>query len=131
MYTTTQAVADILGDDWDTNRPLSDLQQYIDTAYITLKRVVTCAARKGVTYDAQDLEMIERWMAAHCYCQSDKAYASRTTLDSSGQFQGRTDMGWASSNYGQHACRLDWSGCLFNVDKQQRASGRAVRDCGC
>lgn len=128
MYTTTGAVRGILGDDYDQT---TDLQQFIDTAYITLKRVITCAAKKGITLDAQDKEMIERWMAAHSYAQSDKPYASRSTLDGSGQFQGQTGQGWTSTNYGQQACRLDWSGCLFNVDKQQRASGRAVRDCGC
>lgn len=125
MYTTTTAVITLLADDYDQ---VTNLQQHIDTAYVTLARVLTCASRKKITYDAATKEILERWMAAHCYTQSDKAYANRTTAGGSGTFQGQTGQGWESSNYGQMACRLDWSGCLFNLDKQQRASGKAI--CG-
>lgn len=75
--TTKKAVQDLLlpGGDYDGK---SDLTPFIDTASSIVTRVNTCAIAKGNTLTVAELELIERWLAAHCYQQSDKGYQSRT-----------------------------------------------------
>jgi hypothetical protein len=100
---------------------VTDLQQFIDTAGVTVDRCVTMASAKGITMLATELELMERWLAAHSYCQSDKQYASKSTAGASASFQGQTGQGFETTYFGQQALRIDYSGCLRNLDKQQRA----------
>lgn len=120
--TTLVKVQALLGDDYgvkeDGTSP--DLQTFIDTATVIVDRVNTCASNKDITLTDAELELIERWLSAHLYTAQDKPYSSRSTAGASGQFQGQTGMGYESTRYGQEACRLDYSNCLRNIDKQQR-----------
>lgn len=106
----------------DNNYGGADLAPYIATASATVDRVATCAARKKVPLTVVELELVERWLAAHNYCQMDPTYSSRSTEGASGSFQGQVTAGIDGSRYGQNAQRIDYSGCLRNLDKQQRAS---------
>ena len=109
--TTAAAVKLVLNRDYDT-RNLPDLTPYIDTASAMVDDLDECADARGYTIDSTRLELIERWLAAHCYALSDQPYTGRSTLGASGQFQGRTDMGLDATKYGQQAKALDKSGCL-------------------
>lgn len=113
----------VLNDDYGPgeNGVSPALQPYIDTATGIVSRVATCATRKGYTLTSDELEIIERWLSAHFYCCSDKAYLSRSTEGASGAFNGQTGKGFEATLYGQQAMNADWSGCLKNLDKQQRA----------
>jgi hypothetical protein len=127
--TTPALVQAVLGDDYGPKQDgtLPDLQPYCDAADVIIQRVVICAQkRKHVTLSSGEQEMIERWLAAHLYAVSDKPYQSRSTEGASGAFAGQTEMGFDATLYGQQAQRLDWSGCLRNLDKQQRAGGKAL-----
>jgi hypothetical protein len=121
--TTIAKVQALLGDDYgvkeDGTSP--DLQPFIDTATVITDRVDACATKKRIDLTDAELELIERWVAAHLYTAQDKPYSSRSTAGASGQFQGQTAMGYDSTRYGQEAQRIDYSGCLRNIDKQQRA----------
>jgi hypothetical protein len=118
--TSEAAVKKILLIDYDSDAA-TDLSPFIDTASAVVDRVEACAIAKGKALSATELELIERWLSAHFYGQSDQPYTSRSTAGASGQFQGRTDMGFDSTKYGQSAIRIDYSGCLLNIDKRQRA----------
>lgn len=118
--TNAAAVLGVLGVNYDTvNNP--SLAPFIDSAAIVLTRVATCATAKGKTLTAAELELIERWLAAHLYQQMDEGYASRATSSASGSFKGQTGMRLESTMYGQTAMTLDASGCLENLGKRQTA----------
>lgn len=108
------------GDYDDDNEP--SLEPYIATASALVDRVATCATNKGITLSATELELIERWLAAHCYCLSDQTYASKSTEGASASFHGQTGMAIESTRYGQMALTLDVSGCLMALSKRQVAS---------
>lgn len=120
--TTNLAVQKLLlpGGDYDGK---SDLSPFVETANALVTRVDACATRKGVTLSATELELVERWLAAHCYQQSDKGYQSRSTKGKSGSFHGQWGKNLENTNYGQMALSLDPSGCLAALAQRQRAGG--------
>ncbi len=122
--TTTSAVAAVMlpGKDYDTDAAPS-LQPFIDTASVIVDRVNTCATNKGITLSVGELELIERWLAAHCYCMSDQTYASKNTEGAGASFHGQTGLNLDATKYGQMAQSLDYSGCLSAINKRARASG--------
>lgn len=117
--TTTELVQAVLVDDYDG---VTELTPYIDSAYLIMNRVITCANEKEVPLTTAEAEMTERWLAAHFYAVRDKPYMSRSTGGASGSFGGSLGEGLYFTQYGQMATRIDASGCLENIDKTQVAS---------
>jgi len=119
--TSSAAVQGVLLRDYDTqHNPV--LTPYIDTASAIVDRVAACAIAKGKTLAATELELLERWLAAHFYKCSDQQFASKSTDGASASYTGKTDEGIRSTKYGQTAIDLDASGCLSALAKQQRMS---------
>lgn len=119
--TNDAAVKAILNRDYDTrNNP--SLSGYMESADAIVDDVVSCASQKSVTIDTTRAELLARWITAHMYCLSDRLYMSRSTAGASGSFSVPTGLGLESTPYGQMALRLDPSGCLENIDKNQTAS---------
>jgi hypothetical protein len=119
-YTSQLSVKEVLLADYDAaNCP--SLQPFIDAANVIVLRMIPLAAARKVFLSNAELRIIETWLAAHFYAQSDQPYASRSTLNGSGQFQGRTDMYLESTKYGQTAMRLDTSGVLDALNKRKVA----------
>lgn len=110
--TTELAVETLLGDDYNGT---IDLGQFIESATVIVSRVAICATSRGKTLTATELELIERWLAAHAYAQNDQTYSKKQTEKSSGSFHGQTGKGIESSRYGQMALTLDHSGCLAAI----------------
>lgn len=110
--TTSDAVIKVLVNDYDG---VTDLTTYIDTASLIVDDISICAAAKGQPLSDAKKEMIERWLSAHFYGQSDKPLIAKSTADSSATFAGKTDMYLESTLYGQTAARLDPSGCLAAI----------------
>jgi len=109
---------------WDG---MTDLTPYISSATVIVDRVYSAALNKAfnaVTLTAQELELIERWLAAHFYCTMDPLYRSKSTLGASGQFQrGQAAAGFETTDYGARACEIDYSGCLRAIGLRQFAGG--------
>jgi hypothetical protein len=119
--TTSAAVKLVLQDDYDSvNTP--SLVPFIDTATAVVTRVAACATRKSWTLSSTELELIERWLAAHFYCQGDPSYSARSTAGASGSFAGVFGMGLDNTRYGQQAQMVDSSGCLTALAKRRVAS---------
>lgn len=112
--TTVNAVKAILLADYNVDDGPS-LQPYIDTANALTSRVAACAADRGLALLNTELELIERWLAAHFYAVSDKPYSSKTTAGASASFQGQTAKYLEFTGYGQMAVTLDPSGCLAAI----------------
>lgn len=108
------------GKDYDST-DLPSLTKFILTASVIVDRVVTCAAAKGITLSASEQELIEMWLSAHFYCMSDQPYSSKSTGGQSASFQGQTGMYLEGTKYGQNAAMVDYSGCLVNISKKQKA----------
>jgi hypothetical protein len=103
----------------------TSLIPFMETASAIVDDVALCAIARNKTLDADRLELIERWLAAHCYKLADQGYASNSTADASASYQGQTGMYLEGTKYGQMAVRLDKSGCLQAIAGNERkaASG--------
>lgn len=123
VRTDSDAVIALLapGKDYDLVN-LPSLTGFIASASVVVSRVATCAADKGITLSSEELELIERWLAAHYYKRSDLPYASKSTGGQSASFQTKIDMGIKGTHYGQSAIDMDPSGCLAALSSQARAS---------
>lgn len=108
--TTDAKVRAVLNDDLDTIKitPFIEVANNLVTDFI----VTEC----GASYSATKLELIERWLAAHFYSITDRRLSEKQTGKASGVFQGRTNMGFNATLYGQQAKILDTDGCLAKLD---------------
>lgn len=121
--TTSAAVQALLepGQDYDTLTSPS-LTPFIETASAMVDDAASCATDLGTPISTTRLELIERWLAAHYYVQSDQTYASKNTEGAGASFHGQTAMYLEASKYGQTAARLDPTGCLQSVAGAERKS---------
>lgn len=118
--TTAADVEDLLAGDYDGS---TSLAVHIATATAIVDRVEACAANKDITLSDAELELIERWLAAHSYAMVDQPYQSKTTGRASATFQGRTGMRLEATKYGQQAMAVDYSGCLNAIGQRKTAGG--------
>jgi hypothetical protein len=119
--TNSRAVEGVLARDWDGK---TSLIPYIQSANSMVNRVAQFAPNRGFALTRSELELIERWLAAHFYCCSDQPFSQKTTDGASGTFQGKTaEEGLCGTKYGQMAVRLDVSGVLNALDKRIVAKG--------
>lgn len=119
--TNSPAVEELLLDNYGGEGECSspNLRSFIATANVIVNRINICATAKGITLTPTELEMLERWLAAHYYQQSDRGYTARSTADASASFQGQLGMGFESTMFGQTALQLDPSGCLAAIGKRK------------
>ena len=84
-------------------------------------------------YTSAQLELLERYLAAHFYCKSDPLYISKGNMGASGSFQRKTDDGFQLTEYGRAACEMDTTGVLSAIGKRQVAgiawAGRNRDEC--
>lgn len=105
-----------------------DLMPFLYAASRVVDQVVALAPSRPLAFfqkiasDTQTLELIERYLAAHFYVQSDQNLASKSTAGASGNYQGQTGKGYEGSKYGLLALRVDYSGTLDVLDKRRFAS---------
>ena len=90
-----------------------DLQPFIDTANSLVTDVCAPAANK--LSDAQ-LELIERWLAAHFYCIIDPQTVREEVSTLRTVYQQQVGYGLDQTRYGQQAKLLDTSGALAAYD---------------
>jgi hypothetical protein len=118
--TTTLKVQEILGDNWAG----SNVQPYIDIASSIVDQANTLAfSAKGFSLTPTQLELMERWLAAHFYCTMDPIFMQKATDGASGSFQRKVGDGFDATDYGKAACNVDTSGVLTAIGKRQFASG--------
>lgn len=117
--TNAALVRAILLSDYDSDTEPS-LDAFIATATAMVDRVVACAILRNKTLTSEEEELIERWLAAHFYAQTDKPYSSKSTERAAGSFHGQTKMYLESTLYGQTAVRVDPSGCLSSIASGDR-----------
>lgn len=120
--TTAEDVKGILGDHYDGT---SNVNKYIDTANSLVNKV--SSNDSDSLLDDSDLELIERWLAAHCYAHHDQLYQNKSTGRASGTYQGRTEFMFKSTQYGQMALVLDVTGYLAELQEQAMKGKRKAK----
>lgn len=108
---------------YDTvNNP--SLTVFINAASRLVDRVETCALSKGITLSTEELTDLETWIAAHFYMAGpDLGFSAKNTQSAGATFQGKTDMAFKSTFYGQQAILIDYSGCLNAISQGNRVGG--------
>jgi hypothetical protein len=125
--TTALAVASVLVDsslspngqgDYDGT---TDLTPYIVSASSVVDRVATAASDiKGITLSTTELELIERWLAAHFYTKMDPTYLTKTTGKAVVSFARNPKV---PEPYKDVAIAMDYSGMLNAILNRQSAGG--------
>lgn len=125
--TNSTAVQEVLGRDYDASPEVGDppsLTPYIDTAASIVDDLVDYCDDNEITEpSAAKLELIERWLSAHSYCLSDKAFTSKSTAGASASFNGQTGKGLTATLYGQQAVALDPTGYLQSLAAEAETNG--------
>jgi len=73
----------------------------------------------GRILSATLLERIEAFLSAHFYAHADQLKQSESIGRSSAVYQGRTEVGLRSTQYGQTAVDLDLTGTLSSLGKKK------------
>lgn len=122
IRTSTDNVKDLLGRAYDSDLAPS-ISQFIEAATVITDRVETCATNKGEGLTSAELELIERYLAAHFYLRQDRRGEAKKTDDASIKFQGKTGFNLFGTEHGQDAMDIDWSGCLRALGRGKRVGG--------
>lgn len=126
--TTSALVQGVLQNDYGNDlNATPDLTPFITTAFTIVNRVKTAASVAGFslsdTGQDSECELIERWLAAHCYVMSDRTYKARSEDAATAQFDGVSGMRLEATFYGQMAMVVDVSGQLQILSDRQVVSG--------
>ena len=73
----------------------------------------------GVGSSADDLKLIETWLAAHLVCTKDPQIAEEKTGESRWKYDGKTALGLDSTRYGQQVKLLDYKSRLAVLDSSK------------
>ncbi len=92
------------------------LASFIETANALVEEVCV-----PLGYDDPRLELIERWLSAHCYATRDPRPVSEAAGSVSTTYQSKVDLGFNNSHYGQMAMRLDTKGGLATLEAKVKA----------
>ncbi len=75
-------------------------------------------------YDATQLELIERFLAAHLYTLRDPRAVQERAGSVGVTYQSKVDLGLSTSHYGQTAMALDFEGGLAALNAQTKKGSR-------
>lgn len=104
--------------------PGVDLTSYIEAAASMVDQIVHRRSPIGKRIDNYQAEIVERWLSAHFYCMMDKAYSNKSTAGASATYQGQTKNFLEATYYGQMALRLDPTGILETIGRDERRVAR-------
>lgn len=111
VRTLAASVQAILLDHYDGS---SNLTAFIDSASSLVDRVA--ALDSDSILGSSNLELIERWLAAHFYAHADQLMQTKSTGRAGATFQGKTAMMLNSTQYGQTAMVMDFTGELRKMN---------------
>lgn len=121
VRTNADNVKGILLDNYDLEKAAS-LTPFIATANSLTNRVAVKDTKSILS--AEDLELIERYLAAHAYQHGDQGFAEREEGKGKAKFLGQTGKGLESTFYGQMAVNLDSTGELAAINAEM-VSGKS------
>lgn len=101
-----------------------DLLPFIGIANLVVTRYCT-----GGTMTADELEAVERYLAAHFYCLRDRQMVRTKTGQSDDIFESKIGLGLDHTRYGQTAKVLDATGKLDGLSKIKAGGFHVGLDC--
>jgi hypothetical protein len=126
--TTPELIQGVMLDDFplDENDEPLDVSPFILAATTLVSRLALGALENEVPVLDEELELIERWLAAHYISTPNRPLQSAKTGDASARYQGRTDMYLDATFYGQTAVTLDPTGYLLQFTTEGAKKGGPV-----
>lgn len=112
--TTAQDVQELLGDKYEAAYPA--------TSFITTANVMVTKHCVDEDFTDAELELIERYLAAHLYRLSHPWSTQERAGDVGESKQHVEKVGFAATEFGQMAMDLDWSGALKALGSEKRRS---------
>lgn len=109
-YTTAEAVQALLEFDSDIN-----VDQFIETANLLVRKYCSDSG-----YETDQLELIERWLAAHFYCIRSPQFENQSVMSAAKSFNFQPGFGLQLTRYGAQALLLDTAGGLAQANKPDR-----------
>ena len=89
--------------------------------------VTQCCTDLSTDYTADQLIVIETWLAAHFYTVRDMRAESEKAGSVSEKFQSKVGLGFSTSHYGQMAMTLDFYGGLAALNENiKNGSSKSV-----
>ena len=95
------------------------------TPFIEAANAIVTKHCTDTAFTATELELIERWLSAHCYKMRELHIEQERAGPVGRSFQTYLNLGFDNSTYGQMAMRLDWSGALSALNEQAK-KGAAI-----
>lgn len=114
--TTAEAVQTLLGEAYQTAYPV--------TSVITTANLVVTKNCTDTAFTTDELEIIERYVAAHLYCISHPRATQEKAGSVSENKQHVEGLGFNATEFGQQALLLDWSGALAALNT---SAGKGLR----
>lgn len=113
VRTNPESVKAILANNYDQS---IGLEPFIDSASSIVDWLESVDVDSELS--ATKLELIERWIAAHCYALTDQVPQTESKGKASATYQGQTGMALNATRYGQMALTLDITGRLAKLGKE-------------
>lgn len=101
-----------------------DLECFILAAHVLIENEIV--ADEDCDASECTLRELERWLSAHFIATADPKTWSEKYGDASNIYQGKWDVGFDSTNYGQQVMRLDPCGKLGTVNAQAKVASRKL-----
>jgi hypothetical protein len=115
--TTSDLVEAIIDTDVDIS-----LDPFIDAANYLVTTVCGVIPLGGYSYTPADLELIERWLAAHMYAVRESRPQRQRAGTLTEEVQSKVDLGLSVTHYGQQAMVLDVNGGLAALNAKSKAT---------
>lgn len=93
-----------------------DIAPFIEVASSIVDKVESADSNSALS--DEDLELIERWLAAHFYCIRDPRTSAEKAGPVSATYQSKVGTGFAVTHYGQQAMALDVTGYLKTMSSE-------------
>jgi len=88
------------------------------TPFIETANALVTSCCDDTVYTAAQLELVERWLAAHFYAICDPRAVSEHAGPVGATYQSRVDLGFHVTHYGQQAMALDTEGGLAALNRR-------------
>ena len=117
--TKANSVIDILGDNYDGK---ADVNPFIEFASAMTDQAIVIAGRAGLGLDSVMAELVERALAAMCYCRADPQYQAENTGAAGGTFLGGgSTLDGEPDRYKRMAIEVDWTGSVNKLLNRKSA----------
>ena len=104
----------------------ADLDPFIETASLLVTKHCVTLGGLSEDSDAEELELVERWLSAHFYSIFSPRAKSESAGPVSQSIESKVDLGFDVTRHGQQAMRLDSTGQLAKLNEDSKRGGKST-----